>query len=109
MLTPVSFFRPSSSTSAAVEQPQLALELDRVGELLLAVAQLVGERDADRQLAFELVGRADADGHAGAFAPGRSGFLLLADFSSFSTETSDGLITSCLIDGSMLWMNGSVA
>ncbi len=39
----------------------------------------------------------------------RSGFLLLVPFSSFSVETSDGLIASCLIDGSMLWMKGSDA
>ena len=39
----------------------------------------------------------------------RSGFLLFWPFSSFRVETSDGLIASCLIDGSMLWMNGSVA
>ena len=39
----------------------------------------------------------------------RSGFLLFWPFSSFRVEMSDGLIASCLIDGSMLWMNGSVA
>ena len=39
----------------------------------------------------------------------RSGFLLFWPFSSFRVETSDGLMTSCLIAGSMLSMNGSVA
>ena len=92
------------------QQPHLALELDRVGKLAFAVAQLVGERDADRQLAFELVGRADAGGDAGAFAPGAVRVLVVGwPFSSFRVDTSDGLIASCLIDGSMLWMNGSVA
>src|SRR5262249_33748756 len=42
-------------------QRELALELEVVGDFLRAFPELVGDLDADRQLALELVARANAD------------------------------------------------
>ena len=110
VFTPVSFFSAVLVDVGRAEQAHLAFELDRVGQLPFAFAQLVGERHADRQLAFELVGRADAGGDARAFAPVAVRVLVVrAPSRPSSIDTSAGLIGSCLIDGSMLWMNGSVA
>src|SRR5579885_3224319 len=48
---------------------ELALEIDVIGDLLAAVAQLVDQHDADRDLALELVARCNADQYRAAGAP----------------------------------------
>ena len=58
---------------------ELAVEFERVGNAPRTLAQLVGELDADRQPAFELVGRAQADHHVPALAPFALRMLVMDD------------------------------
>ena len=63
------FLQPGLIDVGGRKLRQLALKIDMIGNLLGAVAQLVHQHDADRNLAFKLVARPDADQGRAAGAP----------------------------------------
>ena len=67
--SPVSAAKPHLADLRRRAQRELALELEIVGDLLGVFAQLVGDLDAERKLALELVARVDADRDLPRFAP----------------------------------------
>src|SRR5262249_20806894 len=58
-------------------QRELALELEEVGDFLVTFPELVGDPDADRQLALELVTRVNADRYRPDFAPAPQRMLVV--------------------------------
>ena len=81
------------------QHAQLALELDELGDLLAAFLQLVGEPDAERQLALQRVAGLDAERSAGASHQARPGRRLWRAPGSFGGSLSPAAMVRCLMAG----------